>query len=173
LEREKMRDKRRKQGGPFYVRMDHSKSHDGAKIQSQFDITGLVRFPHPHYSRDLSPYDFWFFGTTKEEMEDREFHKVQDIRSQLTEIWTRLTFEDVQSVFLEWKIRLNWVIEKVCEDYRECSQRNRDLHDAHFQSILSARLSGHPVNRLYVKHCCSMRRICTQDKSLSKNRVEG
>jgi hypothetical protein len=54
----------------------------------------------------------------KGEMKDREFHTVHDIRSQLTEIWTRLTFEDVQSVFLEWKIRLNWVIENGGEYYR-------------------------------------------------------
>jgi histone-lysine N-methyltransferase SETMAR len=60
LEREKMRYKWRKQGGTFYVHMDHSKSHDGAKIQSEFDTKGLVRSPHQPYSPDLSPCDFWF-----------------------------------------------------------------------------------------------------------------
>jgi hypothetical protein len=53
----------------------------------------------------------------KGEMKYREFNTVQDIRSQLREIWTRLTFEDVESVFLEWKIRLNWVIENGGEYY--------------------------------------------------------
>jgi hypothetical protein len=43
----------------------------------------------------------------KGEMKDREFQTVQDIRRRLTEIWNDLTFQDVQSVFLEWKIRLN------------------------------------------------------------------
>jgi hypothetical protein len=119
LEREKMRYKWRKQGGTFYVHMDHSKSHDGAKIQSKFDIKGLVRSPHPPYSPDLSPCDFWFFGMAKGEMKDREFYTVQDIRSQLAEIWTRLTFEDVQSVFLAMKIRLNWVTENGGVYYRE------------------------------------------------------
>jgi hypothetical protein len=38
-------------------------------------------------------------------VKDREFHTVQDLRGRLTEIWNDLTFEDVQSVFLEWKIR--------------------------------------------------------------------
>jgi hypothetical protein len=37
----------------------------------------------------------------------------------LTEIWNDLTFEDVQSVFREWKIRLNWVIENGGEYYSE------------------------------------------------------
>jgi hypothetical protein len=65
----------------------------------------LVRTPHPLSSPDLSPCDFWFFGIAKGKMKDREFHTVQDIRRRLTEIWNNLTFEDVQSVFLEWKIR--------------------------------------------------------------------
>jgi hypothetical protein len=46
LERGKMRCTRRKQGGTFYAHMDHSKSHDGAKIQGRFDIKDLVRSPH-------------------------------------------------------------------------------------------------------------------------------
>jgi hypothetical protein len=65
LEREKRRHKRRKQGGTFYVDMDHSTSHDGAKIQSKFDTKGLVRPPHPPYCPDLSPCDFCFFGMAK------------------------------------------------------------------------------------------------------------
>jgi hypothetical protein len=87
--------------------MHHSTSHDGGKIQGNFDTKGLVRGPHPPYSADLSPCDFWFFGLAKGKMKDREFHPVQDIRARSTEIWKSLPFEDVQSVFLEWKIRLN------------------------------------------------------------------
>jgi hypothetical protein len=51
------------------------------------------------------------------EMKDREFHTVQDILGHLTEIWDGLTFEDVQSVFLEWQIRLNCVMENGGEYY--------------------------------------------------------
>jgi histone-lysine N-methyltransferase SETMAR len=60
LEREKLRYKRRKQGVTLYVHMDHSKSHDGRKIRATFDTRSLVRSPHPPYSPDLSPCDFWF-----------------------------------------------------------------------------------------------------------------
>jgi hypothetical protein len=111
LERETTRYKRRKQGGTFYVHMGHSKSHDGRKIQEKFDAKGLARSPHPPYSRDLSPCDCWFFGIAKGKMRDRECHTVQDILGRLTEIWNGLTFEDLKSVFLEWQIRPNWVIE--------------------------------------------------------------
>jgi transposase len=111
LKREKMIYQRRKQGGTCSVHMGHSKNHDGGKIQGKFDMKGLVRAPHPPYSPELSPCDFWFVGMAKGKIKDREFHTVQDIRGRLTEISNGLTFEDVQSVFLEWNIRLNWVIE--------------------------------------------------------------
>jgi hypothetical protein len=56
------------------------------------------------------------------------------------EIWNSLTFEDVQSVFLEWQIHLNWIIENGGEYYSESSQKNRNLLGTHSKDILSARL---------------------------------
>jgi hypothetical protein len=106
-----MRYKRRKQGGTFSGHMDHSKNHDRAKIQVKFNTKLLLRSTHPFYSPDLSSYDVWFFDIAKEEMKDREFHTVQDIRRRLTKISNGLNFKDVQSVFLEWKMRSSWMIE--------------------------------------------------------------
>jgi hypothetical protein len=76
LEREKMRYKRRLQGGTFSAHMDRSKSHDRAKIHDKFDTKSLMRSPRPSYSPDLSPCDVWFFGMTKRQFKDREFHRV-------------------------------------------------------------------------------------------------
>jgi hypothetical protein len=92
------------------------KSHDGEK---KFETKGLVRSPHPSYSPDRSPCDFWFFGMTKGKMKDRKFRTVQGLLGRLTEIWNDLTFEDVQSVFHEWQLRLNWVIQNSGEYYCE------------------------------------------------------
>jgi histone-lysine N-methyltransferase SETMAR len=119
LEREKMRYKRRKQDRTIFVHMDHSESHDRGKTHRKFDMKGVRCAPHPPYSPNLSPCDFWFFGMAKGKVKDREFHTVQDRRRRFTEIWNDLTFEDVQSVFLEWKIRLTWVIENGGEESSE------------------------------------------------------
>jgi hypothetical protein len=99
--------------------MDYSTSHDYRNIKGKFDTKGLVRSPQPPYSPDLRPCGFWFFGMAKGKMRDREFHTVQDILGRLTEIWNGLTFEDVQSVFLEGQLRLNLVIENGGEYYSE------------------------------------------------------
>jgi hypothetical protein len=87
--------------------INYSKSHNGSKIQENIETKDLARSPHPSYFPDLSPCAFWVFGTAKGKIKDREFHTIQEFLSYLTEFWNDLTFEDVQSAFLEWKIRLN------------------------------------------------------------------
>jgi hypothetical protein len=114
-----MRYKRRKEDETLSVHMDHSTRHDGGKIQGKFDTKDLVCSPHPPYSHHLSACDFCFFGTAKGEMKDRGFYMVQDVHGRLAKHWNGLTFEDVQSVFLEWKIQLNWAIENGGEYYSE------------------------------------------------------
>jgi hypothetical protein len=121
------------------------KSHDGGKIQEKLDRKSFGGCPHPSYSPDLSPCDFWFFGMAKEKMKDHEFRTVQDILRRLTEIWNNFTFEDVQSRFGEWQIRLTWVMENGEEYDFEYNQKNGNLLNRRSQGILSARLFGHPV----------------------------
>jgi hypothetical protein len=76
----------------------------------------------------------------KEKMKHREFRTIQDIIRRLTEIWNDLTFEDVQSVFRTWQIRLNWVTENSRKHYFESGKKNGNLLNQHFQGILSARV---------------------------------
>jgi hypothetical protein len=145
LEREKVRYERSEQDRTLYAHFNHSKSYHGGNIQGKSDMTGLVRALHSRYSPDLSPCDFWSFERAKGKVKDREFHTVQDIRSSRTEIWKGVIFEDVQSVFVEWKIRLNWVIGNGREDYSNSSTKNGDLLGRHSQGILSVKLFRHAI----------------------------
>jgi hypothetical protein len=95
------------------------KIHDGGKIKVKSNRKGVVGCLHPPYSPDLSPCDFWFFGMTKEKMKDREFRTLHGILRHLTEIGNNPAFENVQSVFREWQIRLNWTMENVGEYHFE------------------------------------------------------
>jgi hypothetical protein len=44
------KNEQKKQSGTFYVQVDHSKSHDGWKIQEKFEMKGFVGPLHPPYS---------------------------------------------------------------------------------------------------------------------------
>jgi histone-lysine N-methyltransferase SETMAR len=74
---------------------------------AEFDRRRLGRAEHPPYSPDLSPCDFWLFGTLKEKLKDRQLHGVQSLHQAITDLWDEPTFEDAQGVFLEWTNRLS------------------------------------------------------------------
>jgi hypothetical protein len=71
----------------------------------------VSRFPHPPYSPDISPCDFWLFGLLTEILKDREFNSNDEIEQAIAEAWNDLTVDEVQSVFQNWTSRLAWVIE--------------------------------------------------------------
>jgi histone-lysine N-methyltransferase SETMAR len=91
--------------------MDHSTCHIESKVASKFGQHHIFRLPHPPYSPDISPYDFWLFRLLKGIMKDGEFYSHEEIEEAITVAWNDLIFEDVQSIFYDWMRRLAWVIE--------------------------------------------------------------
>jgi hypothetical protein len=85
--------------------------HNASKVVLKFDKHHIARSPHPPYSRDLSPCDFWLFGMLKGILKDREFHSHDEIEKAITMAWTDLTFDEVQSVFHNWMNRFRWFFE--------------------------------------------------------------
>jgi transposase len=98
--------------------MDNSMCHNGTKITEKLEKRHIVRAPHPPYSPDLSPCDFWLFGILKQKMKERVFHSEEQILAAITESWNELTFEDIQKVFHNWMERLIWVIANSSEYYQ-------------------------------------------------------
>jgi hypothetical protein len=72
--------------------------HNNRKVTTQITDAKLERLPHPLYSPDLSPWDFWLFGILKHKTKDKSFQTVEEIQDAMTVIWEDLTFEDLQRV---------------------------------------------------------------------------
>jgi hypothetical protein len=81
------------------------------KKLSEFEKHHASRLPHPPYSPETSPCDFWFFGMLNGVLKDREFYSSDAIEEAITKVWDELTFDEVQSVFRNWTSRRAWVIE--------------------------------------------------------------
>jgi transposase len=64
------RSARRKGLPNFSVHMDTLMCHNGAKIIEKLEKRHIARDPHPPYSPDLSPCDFWLFGILKQKMKE-------------------------------------------------------------------------------------------------------
>ena len=64
-------------------------------------------FPHPSYSPDLAPRDFWLFPKVKMTMKGKRFKLIQDIEAATTAHLKTLTKEDLQDCFRKWQQRWN------------------------------------------------------------------
>mgnify|MGYP001073832873 CR=1 FL=1 len=95
----------------FHVHMDNSKVHNGFKSVDFLNEARLKRTPHPAYSPDISPCDFWLFARCKNLLEEKVILNDEQLINEIQNIFDTLTFEELQSVFNEWIRRLEWVIE--------------------------------------------------------------
>jgi hypothetical protein len=95
----------------FWAHMDNSMRHDGSKVVLKFDNHHPAQLPHPVYSPDLSPCDFWLFGILKGILKDREFHSHDEIEEAMRMAWNDLTVDEAQRVFHNGINRLRSVIE--------------------------------------------------------------
>jgi hypothetical protein len=126
LSKEESNAKRRVDKKQLVVHIDNSICHNGRKIQEYFARKKMTRAPHPVYSPDLSPCDFWFFGHAKEQMKDQIIMDESDQEDKVTDVWQNVSEDLLQSVFCEWMGRLEWVMEHNGEYYINTHQRNRN-----------------------------------------------
>jgi hypothetical protein len=101
--------------------------------------------PHPPYSPEIIPYNFWFFLMLKQILRNREFSSSDEIEETIAWVWNDITFADVQSVFRDWIRRLAWVAESDGEYTSEWNKIRFLMSAACWNWDGGRGLSGHPV----------------------------
>ncbi|GFR80214.1 transposase [Elysia marginata] len=76
---------------------------------------GIQVFPHPAYSPDLSPCDFWLFPILKDRLAGRKFDRIQDLLKAVNSELRTIPEENYRGVFRKWQIRLKRWIESHLE----------------------------------------------------------
>jgi transposase len=94
----------------FSVHMDNSMCYNDSNITKKLEKRHIARAPHPPYSPDLNPCDFWLFGILKQKRKEQVFQSEEQILTAVSESWNELTFEDIQRIFHNWMERLIWAI---------------------------------------------------------------
>ena len=74
--------------------------------QKKFSIA-----PHPAYSPDLSPSDFYLFGRLKDKLEGIEFQSENEIEQAIIEEFEKISSEELKTVFDSWIQRIEKCIE--------------------------------------------------------------
>ena len=75
------------------------------------ELNGLNKVPHPPYSPDIAPSDFFLFGYTKDKLQGCSFNTREELFDAIRQIWDEVPNETLREVFLEWEQRLQKVID--------------------------------------------------------------
>jgi histone-lysine N-methyltransferase SETMAR len=101
------------------IHADNARVHWAKKCEPLLGQKWVVRAPHPPYSPDLAPCDFFLFGYLKERLKGQRFKDRQTLEFRVRQIFTDIRPEIWASVFEEWLERLRWVIKHRGEYYRK------------------------------------------------------
>lgn len=109
----------KKQKQKYIIHMDNSPIHKSAACQSFLSEKGFSVPPHPPYSPDLAPSDFFLFGALKIHPGGLKFDSPDDILSWIEEKFNGFSIDTLKAVFANWEERLNWVISHNGDYYPE------------------------------------------------------
>ena len=103
------RSQRQKQ--KFIVHMDNAPVHTAATVKRMMRENHLHSAPHPPYSPDLAPSDFYLFGALKSRIKGLEFADSDEIKEWILEQMQMTSKEEYGRVFHLWKKRLQACID--------------------------------------------------------------
>jgi hypothetical protein len=65
----------------------------------------MAVIPHPPYSPDLAPRDFFLFPKMELKLKGRRFGTIQEIQAETQRVLDTLTEKDFQEAFQKWRRR--------------------------------------------------------------------
>ena len=97
---------------------DNAPAHCSAVVQDYLKTQGLKTLPHPAYSPDLSPCDFWLNPLIKKCLSGRKFETRTAVGTALYQCTNSIAKSDYKNAFSDWIRRLKKCVE-VKGDYFE------------------------------------------------------
>lgn len=93
------------------LQQDNARPHTSAETCAAIRDLGYTQIPHPPYSPDLAPSDYWLFGAMKRELRGNRYDTLQELGSAISQ-WRRRTSADWFATGLEklhgrWELCIN------------------------------------------------------------------
>ena len=86
---------------------------------------GIKTIPHPHYSPDLAPNDFWLFL----KLRGCRYETIDEMKEAVTKVIDMLTKEDFHGAY-----------QKLLEQYNKCIAAGGDYFKGDFKCVLSIKV---------------------------------
>ena len=97
------------ESGQWHFHQDNAPVHKSILVTDYLTQMGIKTVPHPPYSPDLAPCDFWLFPKLKENLRGNHYSTIEDMKEAVTRVLNTLTQEDFQGAF-----------QKLLERYNKC-----------------------------------------------------
>ena len=81
---------------------DNASPHKAKIVKDYLEEQELQVLPHPPYSPDLAPCDFWLFPTLKECLAGRKFYGLQDLAKAVLSELRSIPKEDDAAAMEKW-----------------------------------------------------------------------
>jgi len=86
----------------IWLHIDNARPHRARKTASKLKELGLTATPHPAYSPDLAPCDFWLFGRIKGSLEGREFQSLSELETAILSELAAIPKGEFVRVYNRW-----------------------------------------------------------------------
>ena len=90
---------------------DNASSHTALRTREFLENSGLKTLPHPPYSPELVPCDFWLFSTIKDELRGKRFSTNEELAGALFEVIDTIPKDEWKMCFNKWFNRMKKCIE--------------------------------------------------------------
>lgn len=92
------------------IHLDNCRVHNSKKSKQWFDENRVQRIPHPPYSPDLAPSDYFLFGYLKDQLVNVILDGPEQLEAALTEMIREIPRDIMDNVFNSWIERCNEII---------------------------------------------------------------
>ena len=89
--------------GQWHFQQDNAPVHNSILVTDYLTKMGVTTLPHPLYSPDLTPCDFWLFP----KLRGCRYETIEEMKAAVTKVISPLTQEDFHGAFQKWLERYN------------------------------------------------------------------
>ena len=86
----------------IWLHLDNCRVHNSNESLEKTKDCGFKRTPHPPYSPDIAPSDFYLFGYLKTKLKGNRFDEETDLVEKIREILAQISIENRKAVFESW-----------------------------------------------------------------------
>ena len=91
---------------------DNVSAHKTGAVTQYLSENRISTLPHPAYSPDLAPYDFWLFPKLKELLAGNKYTRAQDLSKAVNSELRGILKEEYHTAFDKWRRRLQMCVER-------------------------------------------------------------